>query len=107
VAYLNDKAAIQPVERGSAFRATLTALEPDASIFHVLAHTPEQMEDIYAVLVDDRFVLGFEIGRDDPGGSPREIERIAIADYVRGLRGIARHKFDRAMMQVRAHLRAP
>jgi hypothetical protein len=51
------------------------------SVYYVLTDTPEQTEDIFVVLVDDRLVVSFELERDNPDAEPSDVGQYTIEQY--------------------------
>ncbi|MFY1852760.1 hypothetical protein [Achromobacter xylosoxidans] len=52
---------------------------------YVLTCTPEQGEDLYEVLINGEFILGFEISRIS--GEISDVEETSVAVYSKKLRG--------------------
>lgn len=50
---------------------------------YVLAHTPEQGEDIYRLIVNGDFVVGFELSRID--NKINEVFDMSVVDYAKEL----------------------
>lgn len=66
-------------------------LSPGGSVYHCLAHTPEQYEDLLVILVDDRAVVRFELPRGAGARLPAEIHVWSLEDYRREV-GQGRHR---------------
>lgn len=72
------------------------------TVFHVLNHIPEQYEDIYTVLIDDRSVVTFEIPRAAGALTVREISVFSLNQYRNELgQGKRRIRLDRAAEDAR------
>ncbi|ROP60171.1 hypothetical protein EDF81_3011 [Enterobacter sp. BIGb0383] len=52
---------------------------------YVLAHTPEQGEDIYRVLINGILIVGFELSKSD--NQVNEHFDMSVADYSKQLKG--------------------
>jgi hypothetical protein len=68
------------------------------TVFHVLNHIPEQYEDIYTVLVDDRSVVTFEIPRAAGALTLKELSVFSLRQYRQGK---PRIRLDRAAEDAR------
>lgn len=70
----------------------LRHITDDGSVFYVLTDTPEQFEDVFRILVDDKMVVAFELERRDPKALPTEVRQYALGEYMdaigSGLSGI-------------------
>jgi hypothetical protein len=76
------------------------------AIFHVLAHTPSQLEDIYAILIDDRLVAAFEVPRTAGALTAEEFCITPLAQYRNELgQGKSRITLDRAVEDARKLLK--
>ena len=64
-----------------------------ATTYFVISHTPEQFEDVFAVLADDQVVVVFELPRDGSTSSPLNVVTYAVHDYQKRLRGRAAKDF--------------
>ena len=94
-----ERIRLRPEEgdRARKLVAIVDQLLPGGSVYHVLADTPSQMEDVLAVLVDDRAVVAFELPRQ-AGASPCEVEFYTVDEYRREVgQGHDRIKFDLAV----------
>ena len=65
---LHDKfkcPTLQPLQNGqhAELIGLMAANGVRGTVFHVLSHIPEQYEELYTVLVDDRSVVTFEVPR--------------------------------------------
>jgi hypothetical protein len=100
---LPERGLAHRVKPGSSLHEALVKINPDATVFHVLTETPEQMEDSFAVLVDDRLVVAFDLRRSDPLQQPENVKNYHLQEYRRGLRGIAEADFQVALGQAKAH----
>lgn len=54
----------------------------EGSVFYVLTDTPEQFEDVFRILVDDKTVVAFELERRDPKALPTEIRQYSVKEYM-------------------------
>lgn len=52
---------------------------------YVLAHTPEQGEDIYRILINGVLIVGFELSRGDD--QLNEVFDMSVVDYSKQLTG--------------------
>jgi hypothetical protein len=68
------------------FRAVRSIMDV-GSVYHVLTDTPEQMEDVFRILVDDTVVVGFELQRDSSDASPTEVQQYSVQDYRKAIGG--------------------
>jgi hypothetical protein len=57
------------------------------SVYYVLTDTPEQMADVFRILVDDKMVVGFELHRDDPEVRPIDVQLYSVEDYRKAIGG--------------------
>jgi len=71
-------------ESESKLRKALESEGHDVSNAYVLHCTPDQLEDIYVVLIEGSFLVSIEIDRFDNSKSPI-FERIELKDYLHGL----------------------
>ena len=75
------------------------------SVFHVLRHIPEQGEDLYTILVDDRMVVHFEVPRRSRPPIAEDVRIVPLAQYRHGIgQGRARIRLDRAVEDARRFL---
>jgi hypothetical protein len=74
----------------------------EGSVYHLLAHIPEQGEDIYTVLIDDHSVACFELSRED-GSIIRERASVISFDQYRSQigQGKRRIRLDKAAANAR------
>ncbi|KAA0700725.1 hypothetical protein DTW90_03570 [Neorhizobium sp. P12A] len=74
----------------------------EGSVYHLLAHIPEQGEDIYAVLIDDHSVACFELSRDE-GTIIRERSSVISFDQYRSQIGQGKRRIglDKAAANAR------
>ncbi len=68
----------------SKLRKALESEGHDVSNAYVLHWTPEQLEDIYVVLIEGSFLVSVEIDKFDSSKQPI-FERIELKDYLHGL----------------------
>src|SRR6187402_613138 len=67
------------------------------TVFHVLKHIPEQYEDIYTVLIDDRSIVTFEVPRAAGVLTVKDLSVFALSQYRNELgQGKRRIRLDRA-----------
>lgn len=59
----------------------LRRITDEGSVFYVLADTPDQFEDAFHVLVDDKIIIGFDLVRNDSEALPINVERYSIDEY--------------------------
>lgn len=59
----------------------LRRITGEGSVFYVLADTPDQFEDAFYILVDDKMIVGFELARNDPEAQPTDIDQHSIEEY--------------------------
>lgn len=85
------------------YRALRSIIE-SGSVFYVLEDVPEQCEDLFSILVDDRNVVGFELDRTDPSASPVNVERESIEDYRKATGAFGRAKLRVALELARKEL---
>lgn len=72
------------------------------TVFQVLNHIPEQYEDIYTVLIDDRTVVSFEISRAAGAMTIKELSVFSLSQYREELgQGKRRIRLDRAAEDAR------
>jgi hypothetical protein len=72
------------------------------TVFHVLNNIPEQYEDIYTVLIDDRSVVTFEIPRTAGALTVKELSVFSLSQYRDELgQGKSRMRLDRAAEDAR------
>jgi len=102
---MSERGHSERVERGSRLYDELAKLYPNGSVFHLLTCTPEQAEDVYAVLVDDRCVVSFEIRRNDADAVAEDVKSVHVEQYRRGIRGIAQADLRAARDLARACLK--
>lgn len=76
------------------------------SVFYALADTPEQITDVFRILVDDRLVVGFELSRRDLDAAPEEVVIYTIDEYSKAIDGggMAEHSFPIALELAKADL---
>ncbi|MBR1176137.1 hypothetical protein JQ617_19435 [Bradyrhizobium sp. KB893862 SZCCT0404] len=75
------------------------------AVFHVLNHIPEQYEDIYTVLIDDRSVVTLEIPRAAGALTVKELDVFSLRQYRDELgQGKRRIRLDRAVEDARTLL---
>jgi hypothetical protein len=76
-------------------------------VFHVLAHIPEQSEDIYSILMDGSHLIRFEISYSDGPYSISNAIFCTIAEARNKFRqGKTRLALDRAVADAKAILSA-
>lgn len=66
------------------------AIAPGGSVFHILVHSPGQMEDLLAILVDGATVIEFELPRRH-GAALRDV-RISTFTAYRQKIGQGKHR---------------
>jgi hypothetical protein len=104
---LHDKyqsRVLRPHESGrDADLITLLAANGEhGTVFHYLDHIPEQFEDIYTVLIDDRSVVTFEIPRTAGARAVKELSVFSLSQYRNELgQGKRRIRLDRAVKDAR------
>jgi hypothetical protein len=59
----------------------LRSITDGGSVYYVLTDTPEQTTDIFRILVDDKFVIGFELERDNAESLPTDVQQYSVDDY--------------------------
>ena len=69
--------------RSARIYRALRRVTDSGSVFYVLADTPEQFEDVFGILVDDRMIVGFELARDDPEALPEDVDQCSVEEYRR------------------------
>ena len=95
--YRSDLLSYGVSRRQDAILAFAAHLCGGGSVFHVLTHVPEQDGDIYALLVDGSYVVGFEIAYSTDPYVLTEVTVRDVAEVRRRLRqGTFRSRFDRA-----------
>lgn len=95
---------LQPDEnsRDAILITLMTANGERGTVFHVLNHIPEQYEDIYTVLIDDRSVVSFEIPRTAGALTVKELKVFSLSQYRDELgQGKHRIRLDRAAEDAR------
>jgi hypothetical protein len=73
--------------RSSRIYRALRHITSAGSVFYVLTDTPEQLEDVFRILVDDEKVVGFELERQDPKALPTEIQQYSVEEYMNAIGG--------------------
>ena len=53
-------------ERNRALMRVVDGILPGGSVFHLFGDTPDQFEDMFAILIDDAKMVYFELERDSP-----------------------------------------
>lgn len=82
--------------------ALIEANGAGGKIFHLLDRLPEQYEDLYTVLVDDRLVVRFEVPRTTESRTVRDFRIAQIAQYRNELgQGKHRIRLDQAIESAR------
>lgn len=77
----------------------------EGSVFYVLADTPDQHEDAFNVLVDDKVVVGFELARSEPDALPTDVDQYSVKEYAASIDGdFAEVKFRIALELARRDL---
>jgi hypothetical protein len=72
------------------------------SVFHVLSDMPGQEEDMYEILVDDHWVVSFELPRRPGKVLPEECVVTPFANYRNRIgQGKSRMRLDRAAADAR------
>ncbi len=71
---------------GSALVAGVKKAGFEGQFFHLLGHTPEQLEDIYIVMLDGKNVVRLEVDR--ASGAISDISSENIRSYRRRVRGV-------------------
>jgi hypothetical protein len=72
------------------------------TVFHVLNNIPEQYEDIYTVLIDDRSVVTFDIPRTVGALTVKELRVFSLSQYRDELgQGKSPMRLDRAAEDAR------
>jgi hypothetical protein len=72
------------------------------TVFHVLKWIPEQYEDVYTVLIDDRSVVTFEIPRTAGALAVKELRVFSLGRYRDEVgQGKSRMRLDRAAEDAR------
>ncbi len=73
-------------------------------VFHVLADTPEQCEDLLILLVDEGLVIRFELPRQGKAVWPRDVETYPVNEFRYLLSQRERVKLNAAVASARAVL---
>lgn len=101
--YLNDRYSAEgkllspDSERDRRILDALTSFGVSGTTYHLVSDIPDQFEDFYAVLIDDREVVSFELLRLDPA-APADVHRYSVASYRSSLgQGQNRIRFDRVL----------
>jgi hypothetical protein len=79
---IRSNTAIQESE--SKLRKALESEGHDTKNAYVLHWTPEQLEDLYTVLIDGSYLVDVEIDKYDECKSPK-VERNELKTYLKGL----------------------
>lgn len=93
-------------DRQQGLLKVLDTIVPGGSVFHVFADTPDQDDDLLAVLVDGMTMVRFELPRDAPypaigAGPPLDLE-VEPFNLVRQRAGQEERKLlDRAALDAR------
>ncbi|CAM5621062.1 hypothetical protein MAUB1S_10580 [Mycolicibacterium aubagnense] len=75
----------------------LKSLGKVGSRFYLASLIPDQYEDFYTILIDDREVVSFELSHRDPA-VPEEVQIVSAAEYRHNLgQGKKRIRFDRLL----------
>lgn len=69
------------ITRDSELVALMEANDVRGSVFHVLNHTPEQAEDLYTVLVDDRLIVSLKVPRSAETPVVEELRSFPLRVY--------------------------
>ena len=64
--------------RAARIYRALRHITKEGSVFYVLADTPDQLEDAFSILVDDKMIVDFDLPRYDPDALPTDIEQFSI-----------------------------
>ncbi|WP_143012369.1 hypothetical protein [Methylobacterium phyllostachyos] len=59
----------------------ISAIHPGRSVFYVIFHTPEQMEDIYTILLDGETIVKFELPKYSSDTLPSEIQKYSVKEF--------------------------
>lgn len=81
----DDSATHRRLNRDDSLRSAtildiVSVIVSDGNAFYVLSDTPEQFEDVFRILVDDRYVVGFELPRGDHT-HPISVQIYTINEY--------------------------
>ncbi len=72
----------------------LASIGETGRVYYVVLHTPDQLEDIYSILIDDNRVVTFELERGRAKPKPVEVEVVSVETFRRGFRGTYRKQFE-------------
>lgn len=76
-------------------------------VFHVLADTPEQFEDLLVLLVDEGLVIRFELPREGKTVWPRDVQTYPVSEFRYLLPQRERAKLNAAVESALAVLSRP
>lgn len=101
--YFRDRYSIEgtllsaAAERDQRILKALASVDMAGRLHHLVSEIPDQFEDFYTVLIDDREVVSFELSRSDPA-VPEDVHRYSVASYRELLgQGKSRIRFDRLL----------
>jgi hypothetical protein len=76
---INSKKYLAETEKGRRVLSIIGDLCGNFKTAYALAHTPEQGEDIFRILVDGKSVVGFDLQHDD--GTARNVNIMPVTEY--------------------------
>lgn len=100
--YLNDRYGIEGTRlrpegnhRDQILVDRLRILDVEGTVYHLMEEIPDQFEDFYTIMVDDRLVVRFALGRG-PDAVPEDIQIETLNDHRQRIgQGKARIRLDR------------
>lgn len=105
---LTDRDEVPEIDRDNDLITALGKIGQDGAVFHSLRWIPDQYEDFYTILVDDRIVVKFEVDRKLGTILPESVETDSFEQYRRQIgQGKDRIKLDKAAAKARARLSRP
>lgn len=76
----------------------LQTIEENIQTAYVLGHTPEQGEDIYRILVNGQYVVGFDLQKNMSPVVLHNVKKYSVSEYQKLIAGgSARRYFDAAL----------
>ena len=73
--------------RSARIYRALRRVTDSGSVFYVLTDTPEQFEDVFRILVDDKLVIAFELERNNLEALPAEVRQYSTEEYRKAIGG--------------------
>lgn len=93
-------------ERAARIYNAVKSILHEGEVYFALADTPEQNEDYFVVLVDDRSVVSFELSRSESAALPSQVMVYSVEEYRKAIgQGFAERELRVAIEKARELMR--